>query len=234
MNPVSTRPAAVIFDMDGVLIDSNPIHLQKWSEHLKEHQIPFNPAELAERVLGWRNDFPLKYYFGDDLTDEQIVKLSEELETKFRSAFEPRARSLPGLRKLIEEIHARGVPMAVASAAMAQNVEFVVDALGLRPYFRCLVTSDDVSMAKPHPEIYLTTARKLGVEPGACVAFEDTVIGVESAKGAGMRCVAVASTLSPEELRTRTQADLIVPDFSGITLHTLQKLFGNSLPTREN
>jgi beta-phosphoglucomutase-like phosphatase (HAD superfamily) len=119
--------------------------------------------------------------------------------------------------------------MAVASSAMAENVEFVVDALGFRPYFRCLVSGDEVAHPKPDPEIYLRTARKLGVEPAGCVAFEDSFVGIEAAKRAGMRCVAIASTFPAAELRQQTQADFIVPGFEGLTLPALQGLFsGNS------
>jgi beta-phosphoglucomutase-like phosphatase (HAD superfamily) len=118
--------------------------------------------------------------------------------------------------------------MAVASSAMAKNVEFVVDALGFRPYFRCLVSGDEVTHPKPDPEIYLRTARKLGVEPTGCVAFEDSFVGVEAAKRAGMRCVAIASTFPAAELQQQTQADLIVPGFEGLTLGALRGLFGGN------
>jgi beta-phosphoglucomutase-like phosphatase (HAD superfamily) len=119
--------------------------------------------------------------------------------------------------------------MAVASSAMAKNVEFVVDVLGFRPYFCCLVSGDEVARPKPDPEIYLRTASILGVEPAGCVAFEDSFVGIEAAKRAGMICVAIASTFPAAELRKQTRADLIVPGFEGLTLGDLGGLFrGNS------
>lgn len=229
MSSAKSGPAAVIFDMDGVLVDSNPFHLQKWVDLLNRHRIPFRREDLPEQVLGHRNDTAFRFFFGHRLTEGERSQLGEELEDTFRKAFAPHARPLPGLTELIQECHRAGIPMAVASSAMAKNVEFVVDALGYRPYFRCLVTGDEVARPKPDPEIYLRAASKLSVEPAGCVAFEDSFVGIEAAKRAGMRCVAIASTFPATELRQQTQADLIVPGFEGLNLHALRGLFsGNS------
>jgi HAD superfamily hydrolase (TIGR01509 family) len=218
-------PGAVIFDMDGVLVDSNPFHLRKWADLLYEHGIPFNPDDLPQQILGQRNDAAFRFFFGPQLDEDEIQRLSEELEERFRRVFRPHAEPLPGLAALLAECHSAGVPMAVASSAMAKNVEFIVDALGFRPYFRCLVTGDEVIHPKPHPEIYLKTAAKVAVKPAACVTFEDSFVGVEAAKRAGMKCVAIASTFPPAELRERTDADLIVPDFAVLSLDKLRGLF---------
>ena len=218
-------PAAVIFDMDGVLVDSNPYHLRKWADFLDEHQIPYNPDDLPNQILGQRNDTAFRFFFGSQLSDSDILRLSEELEERFRQVFRPHARPLPGLDTLIAACHRAAIPMAVASSAMAKNVEFIVEVLGFRSYFRCLVTGDEVIHPKPHPEIYLKTAERLGIDPACCVTFEDSFVGVESAKGAGMKCVAIASTFPLEELRERTRADLIVRSFEDLTLDTLRQLF---------
>lgn len=223
----SSLPAAAIFDMDGVLVDSNPFHLQKWTDLLTERGIPFSADELPKQILGQRNDTALRFFFGSGLPEEEIQRLSEELEARFRRAFRPYAKSLPGLDALVAECQRAEIPMAVASSAMAKNVAFIVDALGFRPYFRCLVSGDEVAHAKPDPEIYLKTARKLGVESGDCVAFEDSHVGVEAAKRAGMKCVAIASTFALEDLRAQTRADLVVQSFEEIHLTRLCGLFGN-------
>ena len=229
MSSPKSRPAAVIFDMDGVLVDSNPFHLQKWVDLLIKHRIPFKPEDLPEQVLGHRNDTAFRYFFGPNLTAEQRHELGEELEDTFRRVFKPHVKPLPGLSALIADCHSAGVPMAVASSAMKKNVEFIVDELGFRPYFRCLVTGDEVARPKPDPEIYLRTARTLGVEPTACVAFEDSFVGIEAAKRAGMKCVAIASTFPAQALRQHTEADLVVPGFEEMTFRTVQKLFrGNA------
>ena len=166
-------------------------------------------------------------FLGEDLTREQMAELSEELEANFRREIGPHARAFPGVRRFIEECHAQGIAMAVASAAIAKNVNFLISALGLRDYFREMLTGDEISHPKPDPEIYLKTAEKLGVDPAACAVFEDSFVGIEAAKRAGMKCVAIASTFSAEDLRRETHADLIVPSFEAVSLQTLHHLFFN-------
>ncbi len=211
--------------MDGVLVDSNPFHLQKWIDLLDEHGIPYDPLALPAQILGSRNDTAFRLFFGPTITREETRRLSEELEARFRKDFKPHARPLPGLEALLKESSAAGVPMAVASSAMAKNVEFVVEALGFRPYFRVLVSGDEVSRPKPDPEIYLKAAAKLGCEPALSVAFEDSFVGIEAAKRAGVKCVGIASTFPMEELKRQTRADLLVPSFEEIHLETLRRLF---------
>lgn len=218
-------PAAAIFDMDGVLVDSNPHHIRKWAALLTAHHIPFDPDELGRIVLGPPNALTLRRFFGDALSDEQIKQLDEEFEEKFREVFRPHAKPVPGLVRLLTELQQAGIPMAVASAAMRKNVEFFIEVLGLRPYFRCLVSLEEVTHSKPDSETYLKAAAKLGAEAAHCVAFEDSFVGVEAVKRAGMKCVAIASTFPAAELREKTRADLIVPNFEGIDLETLRRLF---------
>ena len=122
--------------------------------------------------------------------------------------------------------------MAVASAAIASNVKFLIAALGLRDYFREILAVDATTHPKPHPEIYLKVAEKLGVDPVACAVFEDSYVGIEAAKRAGMKCIAIASTFSAEDLRRETHADLIIPDFEKVSLQTVRHLFNGAGPSR--
>jgi beta-phosphoglucomutase len=225
MTSSNSLPGAVIFDMDGVLVDSNPFHIQKWADFLDERGIRYDPEELPKQVLGLRNDHAFRFFFGPGITEEEMARLGEEIETRFRRAFHAHAKPLPGLEGLIRQCYQAGVPMAVASSAMAKNVEFVIDALGFSAYFRCLVSGDEVQHPKPHPEIYLRTAEKLGLPPAACVAFEDSFVGIEAVKDAEMKCVAIASTFPDVELRAHGRADLIVPGFQHLDLDALRQLF---------
>jgi beta-phosphoglucomutase len=221
-------PAAIIFDMDGVLVDSNPFHLRKWIDLFQARSIPFDEQELPKIILGPPNDVTFRRYLGEDLTREQMAELSEELEENFRREIGPHARAFPGVQGFIEGCRTQGITMAVASAAMGKNVTFLIAALGLRDYFREVLTGDDISHPKPDPEIYLKTADKLGVNPAACAVFEDSFVGIEAAKRAGMKCVAIASTFSVEDLRRATHADLIVPSFDAVSLQTLHHLFNGA------
>ncbi|MGO9275441.1 MAG: HAD family hydrolase [Terriglobia bacterium] len=219
-SPGLRLPAALIFDMDGVMVDSNPFHLRKWEKLLNEHGIPFDLEELPKQIVGHRNGELLRTFFGPALTAAERHALIEELEEKFRVAFKPHAEPLPGLRELIVQASEAGIAMAVASSAMRKNVEFVVDALGLRPYFRFLLNGDEVTHAKPDPEIYLKAAGKLGFDPGQCVAFEDSFVGIEAVKNAGMKCVAIGSSFPLEDLR-QTRADRVVASFLELDLGEL-------------
>jgi beta-phosphoglucomutase len=225
MKSNSRLPSALIFDMDGVLVDSNPFHVQKWIEFLHERGIPYNAEDLPKQVLGSRNDTAFRRFFGRDLREGEIEKLSEDLEARFRAAFRPHAQPLLGLKTLMDECRAEGIPLAVASSAMTKNVDFVVDTLKLRSYFASIVTGDDVSRPKPDPEIYIQAAERLTLAPAKCVAFEDSFVGIESAKRASMKCVAIASTFPAEELRSQTQADLVVKNFEELNLARLRALF---------
>ncbi|HUI42354.1 MAG TPA: HAD family phosphatase [Terriglobia bacterium] len=223
--PKPSPPDAVIFDMDGVLIDSNPYHLAKWAEFLGERGVPFDPEKLPDQILGQRNDAALRLFFGPNLTSEQRHALSEDIEARFRASFEPHARPLPGLLTLIRECHAAGIPMAVASSAMKKNVDFVVEALGLAPYFEVLLNGDEVSRPKPDPEIYLRAAEHLKVSPSRAVAFEDSPVGIEAVVRAGIQCVAIASTFPFESLRDETGANCVVRSFEEMNLEGLRRLF---------
>ena len=221
----SSLPAAVIFDMDGVLVDTNPFHVQKWDALLTEYGIAFDREALPKQVLGPGNDPTLRHFFGERLTADERLRLSEALEARFRAAFAPHAKPFPGVERLIKECHNHEVRVALASAAMSKNVYFILDVLKLRPCFDVVLTEDEITHNKPHPEIYEKTAQKLGNRPAACVVIEDSFAGIEAAKAAGMKCVAVASTFPVSELCAHTQADLVVQTLEALTLENLRGLF---------
>lgn len=225
---VSTPPSAAIFDMDGVLVNSNPFHIQKWIAFLKERRVAFDPEAVPRQILGMHNDDAFRTYFGATLTPDEMRQLGHELEAQFRRAFRPHAQPMPGLVVLLDELADAGIPMAVASSAIRENVEFVVDVLNIRRYFRVLVSGDEVTAHKPAPDIYQLAARELGAKTSECVAFEDSPPGIAAAKNAGMKCIAIASTFPLAELETRSRADLALPGFEGLTLTALRKLFSTA------
>lgn len=228
MTPTSFLPAAVIFDMDGVLADTNPFHVRKWEAFLTEHGFAFDRIALPKLVLGPRNEVTLRHFFGERITDDECRRFGEELEARFRKAFAPHAKALPGVEKLITECHDHRIPLALASAAISKNVMFILDALKLRKFFQVVLTADEIAQGKPDPQVFVKTAGKLGVLPADCIVIEDSFVGIEAAKRAGMKCVAVASTFPAPELREHTQADLVVETLEAINLRTLRELFGTS------
>ena len=192
MNPLA-EGLALIFDMDGVIVDSNPVHREAWVAFNRGYGLETTPAML-ERMYGKRNDEIIGDYFGDGLGLEEVVARSRAKEELYREMAGSRIEQmlLPGLRAFLDRY--RAVPMAVASNAEPENVAFVLDRAGLRPYFRVVVDGRQVIHPKPHPDVYLRAAALLEVAPANCIVMEDSPTGVAAAKAAGMRVIGVRTT----------------------------------------
>jgi beta-phosphoglucomutase family hydrolase len=201
------REPALILDMDGVIIDSNPWHRQAWAEYNRRFGIETDEA-MQRRMYGKRNDDIVREFFGDHLTNEEVQLHGAAKERLYREMIcsMVNAALVPGVREFLER-H-RHQPAGVASNAEPANVEFVLDEAGLRQYFRAVVDGHQVPNPKPHPDIYLRAAELLGVEPGDCVVFEDSLTGIEAARAARMAVVGVLTTHG--EL---PGVDLQIPDF---------------------
>ena len=184
---------ALIFDMDGVIIDSNPMHREAWAAFNRRYGVETTQA-MQERMYGRRNDQIVRDFFGDGLSAEEVAKRGETKEALYREMIGGRLEQMlvPGIRRFLER-H-RGVPMALATNAEPPNVDFLLDRAELRRYLRVVVTGAQVQHPKPHPEIYLRTARLLGIPPGNCIVFEDSHSGVEAARAADMRIVGIGTT----------------------------------------
>ncbi len=216
---------AFLFDMDGVLVDSNPIHRVTWSEYNRRHGIE-TTEEMQQWMYGKRNDEIVRYFFGDGPTAEEVFGHGAAKEALYREVLRPRIGEalVPGVREFLER-H-RDVPAAVATNAEPANVNFVLDEAGLRPFFRAAVDGHQVENPKPHPGIYLRAADELGVEPQYCVVFEDSWTGVQAGLAAGMRVVGVSTT--HDDL---PGVSLLIPDFNDAFLE--QWLVHQSLRTQK-
>jgi len=184
---------ALIFDMDGVLLDSNPAHREAWTAYNRRFGLETTDAMLV-RMYGKRNDEIVRDFFGDGLPEEEVQARGADKEQLYREMIGGRLEEMlvPGLRGFLEAY--RHVPKAVASNAEPDNVNFLLDRAKLRPYFQVVLDGHHVSRPKPDPEIYLLTARQLGISPGNCIVFEDSPSGVAAACRAGMRIVGVNTT----------------------------------------
>ena len=218
-------PRAVIFDMDGVLVNSNPFHLEKWADFLHDQGVAFSKNDLPQQIFGVANQDCFRTFFGSKLSEKEMTKMEDVLEERFRKRFAPHMEPLPGLLLLIKELGSAGIPLGVASSAVGENVKFILETLELDSVFSGVVTGSDFPKPKPDPGIYLLAAQKLGVLPADCVAFEDSFVGIEAAKRAGMKCVGLASTFPAQDLGSKTNADKIIETFSDVTLTDLRVLF---------
>jgi len=191
--PVVAAGLAIIFDLDGVIVDSNPVHRQAWVRYNRRHGIETDEAML-EFMYGKRNDEIVRHYFGDHLEEEEIARHGAAKEALYREmmAGEVEARLVPGVREFIQANAGR--PIALASNAEPANVEFLLEASGLRRYFRVVVDGHQVRNPKPHPEVFLRAADRLGVLPADTIVFEDSHSGVLAARAAGARVVGLRTT----------------------------------------
>ncbi len=189
----------LIFDMDGVIVDNHQWHFEAWVDFGRRHNITITKEDFS-RHFGSTNQQVMKSLFGDAISGNEIAILSDEKESIYRELYLPHIHPVHGLPEFLKFASGKKVPVALATSAPYENVKFTLEATGLHKYFDVITDSSMVSRGKPDPEVYLTTAAKLGVKPADCIVFEDSVPGILSATHAGMRVIGVATTHKPDEL----------------------------------
>lgn len=211
---------AIIFDMDGVIVDNHRYHLQSWLSFFEQHNISMTEAEYKEQVNGRVMHTILPQLLGRKLSSEEIRTFGEQKEVAYRAAYRDHIQPTPGLVAFLEELRQQDIPRAIATSAPPANVDFTLDHTGLRAYFPVIVDDTMVTQGKPDPEVYLLSAEQLKMPPAQCIVFEDAILGIQAGKNAGMRVVGVATTHSREELAA-TEADYVVDNFEGLTVDKL-------------
>ncbi len=203
------RGLALIFDMDGVLLHSTGLHMRAWVTYLERQGI--SDTSVIYRMLGKRNDQIVHDIFGRDLPAQAMLEHGAAKERLYRELMAPVLEQsyVAGARELLRAAHRQGIPLALATNAEPLNVDFVLDGSNLKPLFSVIVDGHQVAHAKPHPEIFLTAAARLGVAPGNCIVFEDSPGGVQAALSAGGRVIALLTTE-----REYRQAALAIADFT--------------------
>lgn len=212
---------ALIFDMDGTLIDNMPTHLLAWQDTLAEAGVHIDQEQFNRDTTGKTTPEILRLMLGDTLTASDLAHWAERKESLYRERYAALRQPLPGLIPLLEHARALGLPMAVATAAPAGNIPFILDELDLRRYFKAVVGAQDVKNGKPHPEIFLKSASALNAEPARCLVFEDALAGIEAARRAGMQAVMICTTIPAQEVAGQQHVIHAVDDFSQLDLETL-------------
>jgi HAD superfamily hydrolase (TIGR01509 family) len=200
-------PIALLFDLDGVLVHSMPLHTEAWRQYLAG--LGVEVEDLERSMHGKRNPELVRQWFGEALAEDVVLQHGTAKEQLFRDlmvAEDPALFRVPGLLEFLER-H-KDVPKAIGSNAELANVDFVLDHLGLRRYFEVVVHGDEIARPKPFPDIYLRAAERLGYSPADCIVFEDSPTGVKAARAASMRVVGVETT--PTDFRG---LDLRIQDF---------------------
>jgi len=210
----------VIWDMDGVLVDTAEFHFQAWSQALSEHGIPFT-RELFTATFGMNNASILQSL---RVSPTLRVSVSDRKEQLFRQAVRGRVQPLPGVLAWLERLEAAGVQQAIASSAPPANIDALVDELGLRDYFDAIASGSDLP-GKPDPTLFLEAALLIGVPPERCVVVEDAIAGVKAARRAGMKCIAVTTTNPAHALN---EADVIVERLDVLPPDTFERLLSET------
>ncbi len=196
---MSHRPA-LIFDMDGTMVDSMPWHLKSWAVFTQRHGLSIDLPDLMRRTTGRNGPECMRELFQRELPDDEAWALIQQKEAAYRELFAPVFTEVAGFRAFAARAMARGHKVGVGTAGDRHNIEFVFRHLAMTPPPHAVVGGDEGLPGKPEPAIFLEVARRLGADPAQCVVFEDAPFGIEAARRAGMRAVAVCTGHTAAEL----------------------------------
>ena len=217
-------PEAVIFDMDGVLIDSEPIHVG--IEKQLFDKLGIDVSETVHRsYMGASNEFMYSDLRSRFKLTESVTELME-CDELFRSDYLHRLDTIPandGLISLLSQIKSAGLKLAVATSSSPEIANLLLNKCGIASFFDAIVTTTEAGKSKPSPDVYLLAAQKIGVSPEYCIVFEDSPNGLSAAKSAGMFCVVIQS--DSELIQKLSKADYLIQSFTNMTLTRLTDLF---------
>ena len=208
----------IVFDMDGVLIDSHPVHRIAWRKFLATVGKTVSDEGLSFILAGRRREEILRHFLGD-LSESKIAEYGHQKDVFFEEHFQ-NVRLIPGVLKFLETLEAAGLKSAVATSASSARTCGTLHRLQLRQKFTTIVTGDDVEAGKPDPAVYMLVAQRMNLSPDELLVFEDAPCGVQAAKSAGMRCIGV-STNGRAEMLLQCGAERIVPDFQNLSIEAL-------------
>jgi beta-phosphoglucomutase family hydrolase len=210
---------AVIWDLDGVIIDSADEHRRAWQRLAREEGIVMTDADFWA-TFGRRNDDIFATIWGE-MPPERAKELADRKEMYFRELIRESAAPLPGSIELMRGLHEAGFLQALASSTPIENIQLISDILGLKRYLTAIISGETVARGKPAPDIFLKAARELHMDPTKCLVIEDAVAGVQAAHAAGMRCIAVAGDRDLPGLR---EAELMVKDLTEVDVESVRAL----------
>jgi beta-phosphoglucomutase len=212
---------AFIFDMDGTIVDNMGFHTDSWLEFFARRGKQYDADAFFRETAGAQGREILRERLGPDIPDDEIAVLAQEKDALYREMYAPHREAIAGFEELVDKARERGVALAVATSAPPPNIVFTLDELDLRRHFDAVVGAADVKQGKPHPDVFLKAAEKLGVNPEDCIVFEDAPMGVEAARRAGMRAVVITTTLPAEAFEEFDNVIAIIKDYTGVSVDDL-------------
>jgi beta-phosphoglucomutase family hydrolase len=215
------NPYALIFDMDGVLIDNTPVQARAFQLLFRDLGLTTNARKLLARLNGMPATTILKTVFKHPVEEKQLKEYASQREFLYRTLYWNDRKETVGLTQFLVAARAAGFKLGLGTGSPSETISYILDHLDLRRHFDVVVGKDDVPKGKPHPDTFAVTASKLGVKPANCLVFEDAVLGEQAAYSAGMRCVAVLSSLRTSDF----QAPLsFIHDFMNLQPEALRTL----------
>lgn len=221
-------PMGVIWDVDGTLVDTAELHRNAWIRMSREMGRELSEEDFTN-TFGRRNPEIIEYLFQRPFSPEEIHEIGERKENYYRAAsIEQGIELLPGVRRMLESLHVEGIPQVIGSSAPRGNLEMILRLTNCEAFFRGVVGMEDTSKGKPHPEVFLRAAEKIGIPPERCLVFEDAIAGVEAAKAGGMKCVGVTFVgHHPAEKLRKAGADHIIQNFDEMSLEIVKRLLND-------
>jgi len=211
----------VIFDMDGVLVDSYQAHFESWRIVAAEEGLTITEKQFAA-TFGRTSREIIAAWWGEGLTEEEIHALDDRKEAAYRQIIAKDFPAMPGARAWLERLRDAGMALAIGSSGPPENIEVILDQLQARSLFRAVVSGADVTRGKPDPQVFLTAAQRLGIPPNDCVVVEDAPLGVAAAHAAGAAAIGFASTGHTRE--SLAKAELVVDSLDEITPEVVRRL----------
>lgn len=211
---------AVVFDMDGVLIDSHPAHLAAWRTFLRSQGNEISDRELLYILEGRSRNEILRHFFGD-ISDSQLQEYGHQKDELFRR-MEHGIECIPGVIGFLQALSRLGIPSAVATSASEIRTLSTIERMGMSEHFQAVITATDVEAGKPHPAVYRLACERLNIPPSNAVAFDDAPAGIQSARSAGMRCIGVSNNGMTRQL-LEVGAERVIPHFVGFSLDVIDE-----------
>ncbi|WP_214228344.1 HAD family phosphatase [Pedobacter sp. B4-66] len=218
------KEIAVIFDMDGVICHTNPYHSLAFREFFSTRNLAPTDEEFAHHMFGKSNSYILSHFLQRKIEGEELLQLEQEKEGLFRKIYESHVEPIDGLVEFINDLKNNGAKIGVATSAPYANLELILSNVAIRETLGSIMASEDVKKHKPDPEVYLTSAKNLGVSPNQCIVFEDSFSGITAALNAGMKVVGVLTSHTKEEL---PPCDLYINDYKDLSYDTISRLITN-------
>jgi beta-phosphoglucomutase family hydrolase len=214
---------AVLFDMDGVVVDNLPYHVDAWLLFCERHNIPLTREFFYRELNGMNSKDTFEWFYQKEMSRAEVEVLEEEKEILYRGFYKEHMKPAAGLVTFIKALRAHGIKTALATSAGPGNIDFIVDGLSIRDQFDAIIGGAEVRKGKPDPEIYLKAAALVGVDPADCWVIEDSLQGIASGLNAGMQVVGITTSHTAEEL---AHTQWIAADFVDLFEH-LQERFPN-------